>query len=36
MVLYFEYIWASLNKPGLVGCLAPIAVYVFMYIILYT
>lgn len=32
MVLYSEYNWASLSKPGLVGCQAPIAVYVFMYI----
>ena len=32
MVLYSECNWASLSKPGLVGCQAPIAVYVFMYI----
>ena len=28
MVLCSEYNWASLSKPGLVGCQAPIAVYV--------
>lgn len=36
MVLCSEYNWASLSKPGLVGCQAPIAVYVLcIYIAMY-